>query len=238
MDLSLGAKLALLVLVFPLLLISTLFIVVIYQFRASLEASLVLEAISALFSAVLVDLLVWERLRDSLSKNLKYLHKNVLFKLYSEFRGYDLYHSKDDIRKARIDLERYGRFIGIIPLYPRKLLERIDELLSLHDTFYGNLQKISNLAEKKLGKSLDKATLWQYLGFEPVGWSKPSPKIEMQYKKTAQSLAREQAKLVNETKNLHENLEKTKKQIYEKLEDFLKSNNLRLEEEPTGSKFN
>ena|GEM_PF-3309958 len=237
MDLSLGAKLALLVLVFPLLLISTLFVVVIYQFRASLEASLVLEVISALFSAVLVDLLVWERLRDSLSKNLKYLHKNVLFKLYSEFRGYDLYHSKDDIRKARIDLERYGRFIGVIPLYPRKILERIDELLSLHDTYYGNLQKISVLAEKKLGKSLDKATLWQYLGFEPVGWSKPSPEIEMQYQETAHLLAKEQAKLVNETKNLHKEIEKMRKQVFDKLEDFLKSNNLRLEEETGYRRF-
>jgi len=237
LDLSLGAKLALLVLVFPLLLISTLFVVVIYQFRTSLEASLVLEAISALFSAVLVDLLVWERLRDSLSKNLEYLHKNVLFKLYSDFLTYGLYYSKDDIRKARIDLERYGRFIGVIPLYPKKILERIDELLSLHDTYYGNLQKISDLAEKKLGKSLSKATLWYYLGFEPVGWSKPSLEIEVQHKKTAQSLAKEQAKLVNETKSLHEEIKEMRNQVLNKLKDFFITNNLRLEVEPTGSKF-
>jgi hypothetical protein len=164
---------------------------------------------------------------------MEYLHKNVLFKLYSGFRSdYDLFYSKYEIKTARTDLERYGRFI-VIPLYPMKLLERIDEFLFLHDTFYGKLQQISELAEKKLGKSFDRGNLWHYLGFDPVSYSKLSSEEEKQHIEMAQSLVKEQPKLVNETKNLHEKIKKIRKQIYEKIEDFLKSNNLRLELEPS-----
>jgi len=193
-----------------------------YYFKTSIE-------VSALLSAILVFLLVWERLRDSLSKKMEYLHKNILFKLYTRFRSdHDLFFSKDDIKIARIDLKRYGRFL-IVPLYPTKLLERIDRFLFLHDTFYEKLKQISELAEEKLGKSFRKDAFWHYLGFDPVSYSQPSSEEEKHHIEIAKWFVKEQHKLVNETKNLHEKLKKKRKQIYEKIEDFLKSNNLRLE---------
>lgn len=230
LDLSLGVKLALLILGLPIVILLSLSFGAFYLYRIEID-------VTALVSAVLVILLVWERLRDSLSKNLEYLHKNVLFKLFSGFRHeYGLFslHAQKEIKSLRLDLGRYGRFIGIIPLYPGKLLERIDEFLSLHDSFYGNLQKISDLAEIKMSSIW---TFCHHLGFEYVYYSDPNPKREKEYIGKAEKLLKQQLKLVNETKNLHENLKKTQKQIYEKLEDFLKSNNLRLEVEPTGSKF-
>ena len=223
---SINTKLTLLVLALPICVLLLLDLVMSYYFKTSIE-------VSALLSAILVFLLVWERLRDSLSKKLEYLHKNVLFELYDGFRSdYNLFYRKDEIKKARIDLEKYGRFL-IVPLYPTKLLERIDGFLFLHDTFYGKLQQISELAEKKLGKSFNKGTFWHYLDFDPVNWSKPSYEEEKHYIETAQLIVKEQLKLIDETKNLHEKLKRTRKQIYEKIEDFLKSNNLRLELEPS-----
>jgi len=93
------------------------------------------------------------------------------------------------------------------------------------------------LAEKKLEKSLDRGTLWHYLGFDPVSWSRHSSEEEKHHKEIAQFLVKEKSKLVNETKNLHEKIKKIRKQIYEKIEDFLKSNNLRLESEPVYSPY-
>ena len=223
---SVNTKLTLLVLALPVGVLLLLNLAIFYYYKTSIEAS-------ALLSAILVFLLVWERLRDSVSKKMEYLHKNVLFKLYYGFRyDHDLFYSKDEIKRIRTDLKRYGRFI-VISLYPMKLLERIDEFLFLHDTFYGKLQEISELAEKKLGKPLSKMSLLHYLGFEPVSCSDLGPEREKEHIEMAKILLKEQSKLVNETKSIHENLKKIRKQIYEKIEDFLKSNNLRLEEEPS-----
>lgn len=222
---SINTKLTLLVLALPICVLLLLDLVMSYCFKTSIE-------VSALISAILVFLLVWERLRDSLSKKMEYLHKNILFKLYTGFWGdHNVFFIKEDIKKARIDLERYGRFL-IVPLYPTKLLERIDRFLFLHDTFYEKLQQISEMAEKKLGKTFSKDTLWHYLGFDPVSYSQPSSDEEKHYIETAQLIVKEQPKLIDETKNLHKELKKKRKQIYEKIEDFLKSNNLRLELEP------
>lgn len=230
---TLGVKLALLILLLPIVILLSLSFGAFYLYKIEIDNT-------ALISAVLIILLVWERLRDSLSKNLKYLHENVLFKLFSGFGpGYGLFslHAQKEIKSLRLDLGRYGRFIGIIPLYPRKLLEKIDEFLSLHDSFYGNLQKISDLAEMKMeiNPIMD---LCYHLGFEEVYYSHPGPEREKQYIGKAKKLLKEQPELVNETKNLHENLKKTKKQIYEKLADFLKSNNLRLEVEAIHPGYN
>jgi hypothetical protein len=119
----------------------------------------------------------------------------------------------------------------------RELILRIDEFLSLHGTLYENLQQISELAEKKLGNTFSKETLWHHLGFDPVSYSRPSSEEEKRYVETAQLIVKEQPKLIDRTKNLHEKLKRIRKQIYEKIEDFLKSNNLRLESEPVYSPY-
>ena len=74
-----STKLTLLVLVLPISVLLLLDLVIFYYYKTSIE-------VTALLSAILVFLLVWERLKDSLSKRMEYLHKNVLFKLYSGFR--------------------------------------------------------------------------------------------------------------------------------------------------------
>ena len=241
---SVGSKLALLVLILPIILILIAFTVVIYYFGSSLDAKAILDVTSTVISLVLVDLLVWERLRDSLSKKLRYLHKNVLYKLYNDFgyRNYLFYTQENSKRHAgeiqckRDDLEMHGKFLGLISLYPPQLLARIDEFLALHTTFYRKFQEVRGLAEKKLGISLNRqegGILWQELGFESETPSGFDPDQEKPYRETAKKLLKEQPLLITETKNLHETLKEETKKIYEKLEAFFKRNTLRLEPEPT-----
>jgi len=65
-----STKLTLLMLALPVSSIVSMFIVGFYFYRESLDASTFFTAISSLLSAILVNLLVWERLRDSLFKKL------------------------------------------------------------------------------------------------------------------------------------------------------------------------
>ena len=222
---SVRTKLTLLVLALPISVLLLLDLVAFYYYKTSIE-------VSALLSAILVFLLVWERLRDSLSKKLEYLHKNLLFKLYSAFRhGEDIYFRKDEVKSLRPDLERYGKFMGI-SLYPRNLLKQIEEFLIHHTEFYGSLQKLDELVEE-YGLSPERALLYHFIGIKPLGGlGSFNPALVKAYQKRMPTVLKEQSQLIEEVKGLLEKTEKMRKEIFEKLEDFLKSNNLRLTLEP------
>jgi len=240
---SIDSQLAFLIMGLPL------FILLSLGFGAYFVYGIDPEFISAVISTVLVILLVWERLRGSLNRDLEYLHKNVLYKLYGAFgyRDYLFYtmenskHYAMDIQNRRNDLKRHGRFLGFILLYPPDLLTRLDEYLLLHITFYRKFQKIRDLAGKKLEIPLterrEAGILWQRFGFESETPSGFDIDQEKPYKEAAEKLLKEQILLIAEARTLHETLKEEAKQIHEKLEVFFKRNNLRLEPEPTHSPF-
>lgn len=223
---SVGNKLALLVLILPIISIVIVFAVVIYYFRPSFDAKALLETVSTLVSLVLVDLLVWERLRDSLSKKFEY-HQTDLTKFYSYFWGYSLFEIKNslkDMKKGRDDLKRYGKFMHIL-IYPKKLPERIDQFLSLYKDFDENLQKIIEITGIEPARVSHISTLCYHLGFAgAINYNEPKECI-----KKAEELLNSQAKLVSKSNVLWDDLSTIKKQIVEELEVFSKANNFRLE---------
>jgi hypothetical protein len=225
-----STKLNLLILGLPISSISLIFIVGFYFYRESLDASAFATAVSSLLSAILVILLVWERLRDSLFKKLEYLHENFLFKLYN-MSPY-LFSPIDEPRRLRSDLQKYGRFLNL-QLYPSSLLKEIDRFLSLHSEFYKRYLEIEELAKKhEKPRSLARDLLQYNIGLTDYH-SSYSDEAEERYKGIAQTITKEDSKLVSETKELIEKTRQSEKQIHSQLEDFLKSNNLRLETEPS-----
>jgi len=232
-----STKLTLMVLVLPVFSMVFVFVVGFYFYRASFDASAFSTAVSSLLSALLVILLVWERLRDSLFKKLEYLHKNFLFKLLSDFRRGNLFWTQDEIKRLRVDLEKYGKFMNL-SLYPNGLLKRVDEFLSLHAEFYRRLKEIEGFAEKQYGKAqLHRDLIWDYVGLKPDYVSDYTAEVKEQYKETVQNIVNEHPQLVSETKDFLEKIKSLEKQIFDKLEDFLKSNNLRLEEEASSTRW-
>ena len=83
---SVSVKLTLLVLVLPILLICSFFLVGFFFYRADIDATGFFTATSSLLSAILVALLVWERLRESSQRKLTWIHDNILFKLHQIFK--------------------------------------------------------------------------------------------------------------------------------------------------------
>ena len=219
-----STKLTLLVLVLPISIVAMLDIIT-YCFYGTL----IIEA-SNLLSSILVFLLVWERLRDSLSKKMDYLEDNIFLDLHSLFRhDYDLWYDKEkEIKPLRTDLGRYGKFL-IIRLFPTKLLEKIDDFLLLYKKFLGNVEQIVGIVKQNLPSiDYDKLALFHHLGFD-VWYSKPSEEKEKEIAIIAESIEKDQ--LVSETKALYDKVKRMREQIYEELEDFLKHNNLKLEKE-------
>jgi len=224
--------LTLLILVLPVLVILTLFTVIIYVYRTSFEASAILSSLSAFLSVILVNLLVWERLRDSLSKKLEYLHKNLLFKLYTIFGSFNLvYFSQDEIKTIRHDLESYGKFMGI-SLYPRDLLKEIDKLLSLDSEFRRRIDILGKLAEELIGKdNVHKDLLWKSLGIKQGSVSQYNPQERQTHEEKIEIIKKEKPQLIEEMIHYNEKMIKITKKLSTKLENFLKTNNLRLERE-------
>jgi hypothetical protein len=224
--------LTLLVLVLPIIAILTVFTLTILTYRTSFDASAILDSISALISLVLVNLLVWERLRDSLSKKMNYLEDNIFLDLHSLFENdFDLWYNKQrEIESLRIDLGRYGKFL-IIRLFPIKLLKKIDDFLLLYKKFLGNVEQIMGIAKQNSPSiDYDKLALFHHLGFD-VWYSKPSEEKEKEIIAAAQSIEKKE-QIASETEVLHEKVKKMRKQIFEELEEFLKCNNLRTTPEP------
>lgn len=192
---------------------------------------LFLDLIPALISSAAVILLVWERLRGSLIKDLKWFHKYVLFKLYNSFRpSLSLYYDpQEGIKRLRSDLEEYGRSMGL-HLYPGELPEMLDDFLSKHDEFRAKQEKICGLARKEHKREIRPWPLFYYLKFKPALLSNPNERM----RKVAQKLLQEEPELVQESKNLLKNLELSGKQTHELLDDFIKDNKLRLEKPRKG----
>lgn len=231
-----STKLTLLVLALPILSMVLVFVAGFYFYRESFDASAFSTAVSSLLSAILVVLLVWERLRDSLSKKLEYLHKNFLFKLYySELRIPNLFWTQNEIERLRSDLGRYGKFM-VFQLYPKHFLNKIDNFLSLHGEFYRRYKEIEEMAKKQIERPvyLHRDLLQKYIGLNPdYVDSSYTDEAKEKYGEIAQKIIKENPQLVSETKDFLEKTRPLEKQIFNELEDFLKSNNLRLEEEPS-----
>jgi len=231
---SVGTKLTFFVVVFPILLIAVLSAGVIYVYHQSLEASVVVEVMSTLSSVVLVDLLVWERLRESLSKKLNYFHDNYLSELRSSFsmRGSTLHFYVPTVERLRPDLKRYGKFMGI-SLYPKNLPSMIGRYLILYEEFKSRFVKIESI-----GKELFNAKLNVYLWCHVLGikhWEgallkQNIPMLKLHEGK-AQLIKKENDKLIGETREFLEKAERIQKSILERLDDFFKSNSLEFEPE-------
>jgi hypothetical protein len=233
-----STKLNLLILVLPISSIVLVFLVGFYFYRSSFNASAFATAVSSLTSAILVILLVWERLRDSLSKKFEYIHKNFLFKLFSKLPYPDLFWSQgiEEIRTLRSNLERYANFLGL-KLYPKNLIDDINKFLALHYQFFKRYEEIEKLAMKEIGKgnvNLHRDLLQHYLGFERA-YSSINPAIEKIFKETAEAITKENPQKLTEAKEYLQKTTESIAPIYTELEDFLKSNNLRLEQESTPS---
>jgi hypothetical protein len=143
-------KLTLLVLVLPSFFLFSVFGVGFYLYHNSFDASAFSTAVSSLTSALVVILLVWERLRDSLFKKLGFLQRNILSGLLTEFTpSEDVFKKKTVTKRLKVDLEKYGKFIHL-SLYPRDLLSKIDLYLLMHDEFYKRWTQIWAIAMKQI----------------------------------------------------------------------------------------
>jgi hypothetical protein len=229
---ALSTKLNLWILALPIFSIVSIFLVGFYFYRDSFDASAFSTAVSSLTSAILVILLVWERLRDSLFKKLEYLHNNFLFKLYHNRPLYNLFWTMDETRKLRSDLGKYAKFLNL-KVYPGNLLEEIDRFLFLHSEFYKRYQQIEELAKKQIEKPNDLIReLLQYrVGLTDYHSSSYTVEAEQRYIRIAHTITEENPKLVAEAKEFIGKVRELKEQIHIQLEDFLKSNDLRLEPE-------
>jgi hypothetical protein len=224
-----STKLNLWILALPIFSIASVFIIGFYFYRESFDASAFSTAVSSLLSAILVILLVWERLRDSLFKKLEYLHKNFLFKLYYDRPNLFWRGMQDEIRRLRLDLGKYAKFLNL-QLYPSNLLKEIDRFLSLHSEFFKRYQEIEELAKKQIERSdvLNRDLLQCFVGLTDYHSGYTAEVLE-KYKGIAQTITKKNPKLVSEAKEFIEKTRESEKQIHSLLEDFLKSNNLRLE---------
>ncbi len=229
--LPISTKLTLLILALPIAVLVLSDVAIFYYYKTI--------DVSASIATIAVLLLVWERLRDSLSRKLEYLHKDFLSKLYKTFQTDVLYFSKVEVKGIRFDLERYGKFMTML-LYPRNLLKKIDDFVVCDDELSERVSQINDIGKKLLGlrsaQSLD-GGLWHHLlGIRSLRsrdiqdyMARPMFKS---YAEQARIAEKEESELIEETKNLYEEGERMRKEIFGKLEEFLKSNNLRLESEP------
>lgn len=218
--LAISTKLTILVLLLPISVLAILDTIVYY-----VNGTLIIE-FSNLMSSILVFLLVWERLRDSLSKKLEYLDDNVFLDLLSRLQRDDgLFFPQDEIRKARDDLKRHGRFMNIA-LYPRKLLKKLDEFLLLHEDFYGKWSGIYAAAEK-----IENPNRWVIAHhLDPLVGSASPEGFEEGYIEAIESkIGKGGHLLVDETKALFQKTKARRNQIPQELEEFLKCNNLKLD---------
>jgi hypothetical protein len=194
------------------------------------EGGILLIGIADLISLILVFLLVWERLRESLDKKLKYLEENVFWGLYEQLELNDLSSKQKEIEKAKNDLQRYGKFLGI-GLYPKNFLKKLNNFLELHNYFYAKEEQLNEIAKKKLKKeSYDARVLLKFLGFKID--NPASPHDYPAYYDTAKTMAIENSELVNVAKPLYERAKEEQKRILEVFAGFLIQNSLRLKPEP------
>ncbi|MDH5449225.1 MAG: hypothetical protein OEX01_09540 [Candidatus Bathyarchaeota archaeon] len=221
------------ILLLPILSIVIVSVLVIYVYRTSFDASAILDFVSALVSMILVNLLVWERLRDSLSKKLEYIHENFLDKLNERFQR-DIFHFwREGIDGMKSDLERYGRFMGI-SLYPKALLKQIETFLIIYKKYDSKREEIINIGKKDLESQFDQYLWFYLLGLRDLKESYLRPMRDRTsffklHEEKASIVKKKQAELIAEIKNHSEECEKIQVEILAKLEDFLLTNHLSLE---------
>jgi len=234
-----STKLNLLILALPISSLILVFFVGFYFYRESFDAQAFSTAVSSLTSAILVILLVWERLRDSLFKKLEYMHKDFLSKLYFELPQ-RLFYSKNSIIQLKSDLEKYAKFLGL-GLYPHNFLKEIDSFLFFYNEFftrYKTIEEKANLARKQLhpnDTSFFISDFFQdFLGFKPEYRGHGNTEEENFYRELAQMSINENPKLVSEMMASYEKTRNLQNLIMDRLVDFLKSNSLGLEAKPYG----
>jgi len=236
---SVGSKLTLLIValpilsivVFPIILITALSSGIFYRYRLSLEVSDFVEILSTLLSVVLVDMLVWERLRESLSKKLNYLHDTYLSELHSFFSTDSILHLyTPTVERIKPDLKRYGKFMGI-SLYPKDLPRMIGRFLIFWQEFNNRFEKIENIGKELLEAKLNIYLLCHVLGikhYDGASLKQNKPMLKFHEEK-AQLAKKENTKLIKETREYLEKAERLQKKILETLEDFFKNNSLEFE---------
>jgi hypothetical protein len=224
-----GITLTLLILVVPSLVLSIVLLVLVFMFQVSPDAPAVLDMVSTGVSMILVSLLVWERLRDSLFRKLSYLHDIALSKLYQQFSHATLNISVTAVERARQDLTQHGRSLGLIRLYPNALLQEIDEFLSTHSQFATMFRKIEEDLKVLLRKtSVNRNLLQELLGMKQQQLSAYSQDSVWKYREACATLIEKQPNLTEQlTSHLHF-MRAKRNLILEKLETFMKTNNLSL----------
>lgn len=225
---TVNTKLTLLVLVFPLAFVIAVFSIIIYVYSSSFNALTILDSISAIVSIILVNILVWERLRESLIKKLQYMHENSLFQLHQQLKSDVWGISQNTLQKARFNLERYGKFF-FISLYPKGILKEIDAFSSLYSELSKAFQIVQEQAKKLLKKtSVNKALLQELLELKEKRSSSYSQDALWKYREVCKTITKEQTKTIEQMKNYLSQMREKKKIMFEQLDSFIKSNNLSL----------
>jgi hypothetical protein len=215
-------------LVLPVLLLSSFFSIGFYYFRSSFDAYSFFTAISGLFSSLVISLILWERLRDSLSKRLDYLDENVYLGLLCELKRELPLWRENQIEKAIGDLQKHGKYLHM-PLFPKNLVIKLRNLVLLQDSFYERMEQLLAIARKRLNKEPNRYSLLAHL---KLIRDEPSQTEYTDYANTATLMSLEHAQLINDNKEALVTVSKERKNILVELEDFLKENSLRLKPEP------
>lgn len=182
---------------------------------------------------ILVNLLVWERLRTSLRRKLRYTHKNMLIGLYEQFNRGLIHFYEEGIRETLSDLERYGKFMGI-SLYPKGLFKDVDSFLTTYEDFDNRVKKIVETGKENIGSGFSEYLLLPLLGIAYEAYrhnikSHENSPLLKKHTEQASIVKKDQAELVLETKELYGKCKQMQRGILEKFEDFLKTNNLSFE---------
>jgi hypothetical protein len=227
---SVGVTLALLILVVPILFLSSILAVLIYAFRISLDAPAIFDLFATFVSMVLVNLLVWERLRDSLSRRLGYLHDIVLSRLYQQFQPATLAISATVVGRAQHDLAQHGRFMGLINLYPDALLAEMEEFSIMYSQFSTAFKTIEEELKTLLRKtSINRNLVQELLGLKQKQLSAYSQDSVWKYREACETLTKKHPIVIKEMVSSLALMREKRKLILEELETFMKTNSLRLE---------
>jgi hypothetical protein len=158
---------------------------------------------------------------------MKYLDESVFIGLYDELECEDLFFERETSKKALDDLRKYGKFL-IITAYPKNLIEQLETFVQLHSSFYEKKEQILNMARQLEPNLCYPKTLFRDLGIIKFA-SETSVNEELEKSRSiAVSMQKENPKLIDETKALFEKVEIERKRTLELLENFLKTNNLRM----------
>lgn len=216
---SVTSKLTLIVLILPLAVLIMANVLASFRLKISID-------ISTLISAILINLLVWERLRDAANKKLDYLHTNILTKLYKYFYAKIEFFYLNEIEKLRKDLERYGKYF-LIPLYPRKLLKYLEEFVSYEQGFN---EKLHKLREESSHYGLENTDLLlHFLGIKKLARTDAYDKnlVEV-HEKRCSIILKKHRELIDEMKELRKESDARIDKIKKELECFMKQNTLKI----------